>query len=150
MILEYGDMWQIYDKTDLFLITANSTLNSRGELVMGAGIAKQAKYRYPQLPKMFGTKIIRHKSDFYGLMVCWEMMPEIKIGLFQTKYNWEDKSPPNIIFKSTYELLVFAEHYTTMRVDLNFPGIGFGGLTKAEVMPIVSILPDSVHIWEYR
>ncbi len=33
-------------------------------------------------------------------------------------------------------------------VALNFPGIGYGGLNRNEVLPIISILPDNVEIWE--
>jgi len=43
MRLEQGDMWSVYDRADLFLVTTNSTLTKSGKLVMSAGIARQAR-----------------------------------------------------------------------------------------------------------
>jgi hypothetical protein len=35
------------------------------------------------------------------------------------------------------------------KIAMNFPGIGWGGLNRLEVLPIISSLPDNVEIWEY-
>ena len=37
-----------------------------------------------------------------------------------------------------------------LRIDfnVNFPGIGNGGLNKVDVLPLLSLLPDNVCIWE--
>ena len=52
-----GDMWDRFGKVDLFCITTNGTLNSKGNLIMGAGIAKEASRRMPELPKEAGECI---------------------------------------------------------------------------------------------
>lgn len=44
-----GDMWSSYDEADLFLITTNATITTRGALVMGRGIARQANDAYIKL-----------------------------------------------------------------------------------------------------
>lgn len=45
-----------------------------------------------------------------------------------------------------YDLL--AQTPALKRVDLNFPGIGNGRLNREDVLPIISVLPDKVYIWE--
>ena len=49
MILEHGDMWSVFGKTDLFCITTNSFIRRDGQLVMGRGIALAAKKRVPHI-----------------------------------------------------------------------------------------------------
>lgn len=52
-----GDMWQQYEQADLFLITTNSALRRDGALVMGRGIARQARERFPGLDAALGQEI---------------------------------------------------------------------------------------------
>ncbi len=47
MKLAQGDMWSVYDQADLFLVTTNGVVTRYGKLVMGAGIARQTKERFP-------------------------------------------------------------------------------------------------------
>lgn len=162
MILEKGNMWDIYDQTDLFLITANSSLNNKGELIMGAGIAKEVKEKFPNLSLKFGQSLKEKLKnnfennlphDFYGLFL-FPGIENIRIGLFQTKFHWSNPSNLYLVFLSTAELLkeIFLcdEHsWGYSRIDLNFPGIGKGQLSREEVLPIISVLPDNVHIWEF-
>ncbi len=49
-----GNMWTAYEPADLFLITTNSTIRRDGALVMGRGIARQAKERFPDLDVTLG------------------------------------------------------------------------------------------------
>lgn len=47
-------MWSAYDDADLFLITTNSTLKKNGALLMGRGIARQARDLFPGLDLALG------------------------------------------------------------------------------------------------
>ena len=60
-------------------------------------------------------------------------------------FSWDE-----LIKISTSMLGELANVYTNTRFDLNFPGIGNGHLSKDEILPIISKLPDNVHIWEYK
>ena len=40
-----GNMWDSWDDADLFLITTNAVIKVNGELVMGRGIALEARQR---------------------------------------------------------------------------------------------------------
>lgn len=154
MILEKGDMWSVYGKTDLFCITTNSIIKNNGELVMGRGIALEAKNRFPLIP-LAAARVI-NKNKKYGLRI---LFPEYYgadkdqiIGLFQVKYNWKDKADLDLINYSTNELIDFTNdqlyYQSDLRIDLNFPGIGNGRLNRNKVLPIIEKLPDSVHVWE--
>ena len=56
MQLTKGNVFEHLD-LDYICITTNSILNKNGELVMGAGVALEAKQRFPELPKVYGSKI---------------------------------------------------------------------------------------------
>ena len=147
MILRQGDMWSAFDGADLFLITTNSTIKKNGRLVMGAGIAKQARDRYKGLDLALGRRI--ENMGTYGLIVS-ENWPESKLGAFQVKWHYKDKADLGLIGFSVYALRMFVEYNVVLNVHLNFPGIGNGGLNRDDVLPIVQTLPDNVHIWEYK
>lgn len=70
MILEKGNMWDCFGKVDLFLVTTNPIVNAKGELVMGRGIALEAKKRFPELPKDFArmTKEYRDEQNYADLL----------------------------------------------------------------------------------
>ncbi|MCB0093315.1 MAG: hypothetical protein KDE54_35745 [Caldilineaceae bacterium] len=150
MQLVNGDIWSVYEETDLFCITTNSTLKRTGDLVMGAGIALQAAQRFPMLPSALGAAIRMNgcASRFYGLLVS-PRWPTAKIAAFQTKIDWRKPSATHFIATSVDQLCAWLADHPTARVDLPFPGIGHGGLTPAQVMPIIARLSDNVHIWTH-
>ena len=75
------------------------------------------------------------------------------------KNHWAEEAKLNIIAESCAALLhgltprgnkfSNGKYLHTVRVDLNFPGIGNGKLKREDVLPILEKLPDSVHVWEY-
>ena len=147
MKLAQGDMWSVYDQADLFLVTTNSVLNRHGALVMGAGIARQTKERFPGLDAALGNDVVQ-AGDTYGLLVS-PRWPTAKLGAFQTKVRWHDPASMELISFSTSKLLTWCRAHSTARVHLNMPGVGLGGLSREEVLPILETLPDTVTVWEY-
>lgn len=148
MQLARGDMWSAFEQADLFLVTTNSVLNRDGALVMGAGIAKQAKDRFPGLDKVLGKAALA-AGEPYGLLVS-PRWPSAKLGAFQTKANWKEGSSPALIAFSTGKLLAWCQEHPTAQVHLNLPGVGLGGLSREQVLPVLASLPDSVTVWEYH
>lgn len=148
MILEYGNIWSAWDASDLFLITANSYIRRDGALAMGRGIAKEARDRLPGIDLTLGEAIRRrcgHKG-VYGLLVS-PQWPKAKLGLFQVKRHFASRADTIIIEKATSLLHEWSLSHPHTRVDLNFPGIGWGHLSVSDVLPIIERLPDTVHIW---
>lgn len=147
MILEKGNMWDAFGK-GIFMITTNPIRRKDGAVVMGRGIALEAKTRFPQLPYDFGAslKAFPHLTNV-GCIGCYDNVP---IYYFMVKDHWRDKASLRIISDSVWAINYwFGISDTHDRVDLNFPGIGNGGLNREDVLPIIQDLPDNFHVWEY-
>lgn len=161
MILEKGDMWDVFDQTELFLITTNPIRRNDGAVVMGRGIAKQAKDRFPRLPYDFGNCLrfmeypgyTPEQMRYTGLI---DRYGGTMVGYFMVKDHWREPAKLSIIEKSVDYLLGSmivrdgSGRLSNARIDLNFPGIGNGKLTREDVLPLLERLPDNVHIWEYE
>lgn len=150
MLYRRGNMWSVYQESDLFLITTNSYVRKDGELVMGRGIALEAKRRYPKLAKSAGDWLTKNGlvNDFYGIMVDIMDGP---LGLFQVKYHFADQADLSIISNSCQMLADWISETQLEKVNINYPGIGAGRLMKSQVSPILEQhLKDlPVTVWEY-
>lgn len=155
MKLKNGNIWDMLsqDKTVIF-VTTNAMLDSKDELVMGGGIALQAKKHFPLLPYLFG-KYLKESGkvmDEYGLLIhpsTFTATREIsKVCAFQTKINpWHD-STLDIIDTSVSMLMSMANTHNDFTFHLPFPGVGLGNLTKQEVLPLLECLQDNVIVWQ--
>jgi len=141
---EYGDMWGVYEKTDAFCITTNSYIKSNGAVVMGRGIAKAARDRFDGIDKELGSKI-EHLSS-YGLCTASRGV----VVAFQVKRHFKEKADLMLIANAALSLRRIANRYPNKRFDLNFPGIGNGGLSVSKVRPAVEVLPENVHVWRFE
>lgn len=148
MILRKGNIWDVWDDANLVCITTNSVIKSNGELVMGKGIALEAKNKMPGLPIIAGD-LVHYFGNRYGFIYVPLHPP---IGLFQTKYHYSGKSDIELIRFSVSKLIDFItdDLYCNAfeSINLNFPGINNGMLARDVVLPIISKLPDIVHVWE--
>jgi hypothetical protein len=143
-------MWTAYAAADLFLVSTNSTIRQDGALVMGRGIARQANNRFPGLDLALGREIARRCGNRgeYGLLVS-PRWPGAKLGAFQVKADFARPASLFLIRHSVAALLAWCERHPHATVHVNFPGIGNGGLSRVQVLPLLESLPDSVHVWEY-
>ncbi len=156
MIIHQGNMWDFYDDADYFIFTGNSYIKTNGALVMGRGMAKQVRDKFLDIDKVIGSVISMTSGHlgFYGLRFAGVTLTEsscrsYKIGVFQVKKHFKDKATTDIIKASMTVLKRFADSCNTQQIHMNYPGIGFGCLTKKVVYPIIEKLPDSVHIWTF-
>ncbi len=148
MILEQGNMWDVFGHTDLFLITTNPVVRKDGKAVMGRGIALEIAKKFPEVPKSFGQVLENTEADRDGCnWIC--TIDGQMIGYFMVKDHWAAPADLAIIQRSTDSLMNWLDQDTLSRVDLNFPGIGNGKLKREQVLPIIEQLPDNVHVWEY-
>jgi hypothetical protein len=143
-----GNLWDELGHADVILFTANNTLNAKGELVMGAGAAREAKERFPDLPRFLGYQIASKTGD-YGVVST--MVPyqggRQRIAAFQTKRHWKSPSPLDLLKLSCEKLAGYAKQFPVQRIALNYPGIGLGGLTESDVLPLLETLPDNVFVY---
>ena len=155
---KYGDMFEEWNKAGtLFLVTANSTIDYKGHLVMGAGAAKTLNLRASKLPKVFGEKIA--KKQPYGLIIFRKKQLEKKlghwcrifcdVGVFQVKERYRDPAKPELIEMAATMLQDWATKNPLVQIHLNMPGTGHGRLSEAKVMPLLRGLPTNVNIWRF-
>ena len=131
---------------EVVLVTTNSFITKDKKIVMGRGAAQQLKESYGGgIDKLFGTYLKEHHLQRYGVFI---FMGEA-LGVFQVKYHFREKADLELIKYSTAMLTQHTMDFPHITFNLNFPGIGYGNLTREEVLPIIQFLPDNVVIWEY-
>lgn len=93
-------MWREYtpDPRTLFLFCANSTLNSKGELVMGAGSAKQAKamsamVKAAMVDNVFITKQSAHGTD--------KSLEQLDSGQVHTWHHFRVDLPKGLVYSGS-------------------------------------------------
>lgn len=145
MKYDYGDMWNAYNEADLFCITTSASLNRQKHLIMGKGIAAEAKKRFPDLPQRWGP--CAKFNPTYGLIA----LPDTKLAAFQTKLTWDANAQPQLIAQSVAALVEWCKAHPNAAVQLPYPGIGYGGLSEREVFPLLAPLkPYNVTVWRRR
>lgn len=143
MQLIQANIWDYDETLDYICITTNSIVKSNGCLVMGAGNALQASQRVKSLPLDFGTQIREKQVEgqYYGLLVSGKYIA------FQTKYNYADNSPLELVARSVDALRRLANRYPEKNFGLPFPGISNGKRTVDEILPMLKTLPSNVFVY---
>lgn len=140
--IKIGNIW-VYEgmpDTKIFVTTNNTIINNK--LVMGAGIALQAKNKFPKLQRKFTKHIKTNYKDkkFYGILPAYEVTNPKNglvsyIGALQTKIDYKKKSTIKLIKKSLKQLdLYSASSKHNENIYCVMPGIGLGGLSLNEVL----------------
>lgn len=150
MIEKKGDIWrQFRQENQMVLVTTNNVIGANG-LVMGKGIAKEAKDRLPTLPYHVAAYFnfnphLWNNGDYYLYLDY-----TLQIGCVQTKRHWKNPSPIDLIERSIEELNKEARLITNQHITYNLPkpGCGLGGLDwESQVKPLCETLPNNVIIW---
>jgi hypothetical protein len=110
-------------------ITTCGIVNKNGYLVMGAGIAKEAKRRFNELPYIFGERVDERGNHLH-------IVEKYGVASFPTKNDWKDPSDINLIAQSCRELF----HFTKKWDYVLLPRVGCtnGGLLWKDVRPIIA------------
>ncbi len=148
-----GDMWSaLENNVDHFIITTNAMVKRNGALVMGAGIAKQVRDRYPGIDVDCGRAVEKYRDHLntYGCLINVVPGERSSLGLFQVKHHWAEQADLELIENSTTHLYHHAQLNQGMTFALNFPGIGNGKLSYDQVKPIIDTLPDNVQVWTFK
>lgn len=104
-------------------VTTNGVVKRNGALVMGAGIAKQARDGYPGIDMHLGNVVKLHGNIPH--MYNMGTNQPIIISL-PTKHHWKDKSDLNLIIESIYNITGMIP--PNSKVALTRPGCALGGL----------------------
>lgn len=124
-------------------ITTNGVLDSRYHLVMGAGIALEAKQRFPSLPEYFGRMVKQHGNNVY----YWpSILDQVSIFSFPTKHHRKDKSSLSLIRQSCEQLVSVSSRYLgkSTPIAIPAPGCNHVGLLWDQVEPTLNeVLSES-------
>lgn len=129
-----GNLWNFHSLGPV-CITTNGIIKKDGTLVMGAGIALQAKQRFPTLPIALADAVSQYGNHTFYL-------PDENVFSFPTKHDWRDKSDLALIAKSAAQLLVITERMGFSQVFLPKPGCANGQLNWEDVKNVISMVLD--------
>jgi hypothetical protein len=137
---------------DLYLSTVNAGVDfRRGALTaaMSAGAALDMAERWPGCAEYFAGAILDYEVQNHHRAFGVLLHPILPIGIFQVKYQWWQKADLWLIEQSSLELQALCnDSLQGKNISLNFPGIGYGGRKRSEVLPLITALPDNISVWE--
>lgn len=140
MIERVGDIFSQKD-ADAICFTSNGIVDSKNNLVMGAGVALAFKNKYPFLPQWIGKQVKKGGNHVYAQSTS-RFSPSLTLCSFPTKNDWRDPSDLNLIIQSANELVVLATTHSWKRIYLTRPGCGLGGLDWKDVKAAISPILD--------
>lgn len=157
MIEVFGDIWSYYDsnRSDFVCITTNGCVKHDGSLVMGRGIAAQAKSLFPGIDYVMGERVKRfgnHVHFYYNIeRKTIQRRRFYNLISFPTKFDdYRANSDIVLIKKSAEELNEAALKFPTEIFILPRPGCSNGGLNWEDVKPVIDFLPDNVLVIDRR
>ena len=153
-IYNVGNMWDRLKEphNEIFLVTTNNVLKTNGELVMGAGVAKQATLRFPKIAFIMGETIRKLPTDYNFFILdevpSWNTLygQHIYVGAIQTKRHYRDNSDIELVRNSIKKLNEFANTINT-NINCPLPGVGLGGLKAEVVKKLTNSSPNNVKYW---
>lgn len=143
-----GDLWDYHAAGYWIGIATNGVVNSKGEAVMGRGIAEQAALKFPSIKKRLGDAI---KINGNTLLI----FRSLRLYTFPVKHDWREDANLDLIAASCYQLLGFLNNQESRGLGgteaaISRPGCGNGRLDWEVVRPIIEpILGDRVLIVDW-
>ena len=144
MIERIGSLWDHHADGRPVIITTNIGWKKDGSNPMGAGIARTAAGKYPELPEWYGRRCKKYGED---TAVCY--FKPGKFFLFPTKplhenpwLSWSNDSCLSLIRRSSIQLVKLVDILTDRgrffgEIGLPLPGCGNGNLRPRSVLPII-------------
>ena len=131
-----GNLWDYVRVGNVVVITTNGVRNRYGYAVMGAGVAKQARDRFPGIAKRLGSLLAEHGLQVEALPMGMAVgnASEWTLVAFPTKVHWREPSSLDLIARSAAQLEVLATRHDWQDVYLPRPGVGNGGLRWEDVL----------------
>lgn len=128
---QMGNIWDF--SVDAICITTNGIVSdyTQKKLIMGAGIAKEAKDKFLGIDSLLGKYVNEWGNRCFYIK-------KFKIISFPTKHHYKDDSDLNLIEKSCKELIEICDKFKLNKVSLPKVGCGLGNLNyELQVKPIL-------------
>ncbi len=142
-IFEVGEMFRA---PGFIIVTTNSFLTLEVKLVMGRGAAYDLKVIVPGIDLIFGKMI----NETCGHLGRYGLIFHERYGAAQVKYRFNEKARLDLVRYSMTRLSTVANRDEKSIFNINYPGIGNGGLKECQVRPILEMLPINVHVWKRK
>ena len=142
-IFKIGEMFRA---PGFIIVTTNSFLTSEVKLVMGRGAAYDLKVIVPGIDLIFGKMI----NETCGHLGRYGLIFHERYGAAQVKYRFNEKARLDLVRYTMRKLSEVAKRDEKTIYNINYPGIGNGGLKEHEVRPILQMLPINVHVWKRK
>ncbi len=154
MKVEIGDLWDHHDRGRWVVVTTNIGWKKDGSNPMGAGVAKEAASRFPDLPAKYGARCQKYQHN----TAVWPFRPG-KLILFPTKpldagqpwLSWRSDSDYTLIERSAKQLaklvsILRQEEKFLPVVVLPLVGCGNGNLEPKRVVRLLERYLDDTFI----
>ena len=135
---------EMFHAPGYIIVTTNSFLTSEMRLVMGRGAAWRLKMKVPGIDRIFGNMVFA----LCGHLGRYGILFHKRYGALQVKYRFDEKARVDLIEFSLGKLAEIARKSPKLKFNVNYPGIGNGGLNKQEVRLLLDVLPDNICVWE--
>lgn len=120
------------------VIPINTVVKADGSLVMGAGLAKQAAERYPDLSLFWGTLHQVTSDRCLSDYLPFYLFEPAKLIGFKTKYRWQDDSDLLLIEQGLKGMTNLHFRSKCSHIVSPWLGCGLGGLNwERDVKPLV-------------
>ena len=131
---------RVLSQADAVCVTTNGIVKSNGRAVMGAGVAKAFRDRYPLLDITLGM-LIKENGSITRIIGEDERF-NTQIVALPTKYDWRKPSSISLIKHSLVCLSTMATELGWNNVWLTRPGCGHGGLKWTDIKHTVAAILD--------
>jgi hypothetical protein len=137
------NIWDLHGLGGWVGIPTNIGWTKNGYNVMGAGLAFQAKEKYPDLPFQYG-KILKNNQERNSTTLVIEI-PEYKLLMLPTKplnedmpsMSWNAPSSKDLIEKTLEQLGIWLYNHPEENVYIPYLGCGNGGLSISDIKPLI-------------
>jgi len=173
MNVYHCNVWDFIGEVSAICITTNGYVTSSGKNIMGAGIAREAKRRYPNIDFSLGKKLTKYGNHVMLLTIekgtsifsfptkrdsfdfsfqenfpgfANEGLKNKMIGCSKIP-GWAIKSEIELIKRSANELMDICNLYKLESVLLPKPGCSHGGLKWENVSPVLDKILDHSKIF---
>lgn len=135
-----ANFWDVYKSYNAIVCPTNGVVKKNGELVMGGGLAKQFKQRFPYIAFSWG-QMVKESGNHVYLHEHREDLPDLIS--YPSKKHWADVSDLFLIRRSADELLSLTNQKDYDNILVPRVGCGLGGLTWDVVKPVMISRLDS-------
>lgn len=156
-----GDIWSMVGEGEAIVIAINGDLTREGRLVMGRGIALEARERIKGIDRIWGDQRSRHGLQTMALFPG-HYKPRWDVYAFPTKRHWREPSDPDLIVESAKQLVNLVDQQVKINewyrsnhpeVPPLYPniwcprfGCGAGGLRWEDVKPLLDPILDDRYV----